>query len=437
MKWRMAWAFAALTGAAWNLAATPLDDYVAAADGAYTWKRCESKEIKDASLSHLELVSQVWHSNFWSHHLLVIRPKALRNPDIALLFVTGGAYNAPDDKEAARLSEVARAAGAVVALLNHVPNQPEYNGRTEDALIAYTFEQFLNTGDPTWPLLFPMVKSAVRAMDTVQGYAKAEWGQSVNRFVVTGASKRGWTTWLTGAVDPRVKAIAPMVIDMLNMKRQLEWTGRMYGRQSEEINDYTALRLDTRDDAPMRQLRSWVDPYAYRDRYTMPKLLLLGTNDPYWVVDSLRNYWDDLPGPKVVYQTPNAGHDLAGGATALGTLAAWFASVAAGAPLPEVTWKLRDGASGPAGVEVRVNPPARVARLWTAHSTDRDFRDDKWESRELPLADGGRVALADVPTPAAGFTAFMAELELEGPGGIPYRLSTRVQVVPDLVNKNP
>ena len=67
-----------------------------------------------------------------------------------------------------------------------------------------------------------MVKASVRAMDCVaeflatseleelQGFTAAYWA-------VSGASKRGWTTWLVGAVDPtRVVAIAPIVLDALN-----------------------------------------------------------------------------------------------------------------------------------------------------------------------------------------------------------------------------
>ena len=80
----------------------------------------------------------------------------------------------------------------------------------------------------------------------------------------------------------------------------------------------------------------------------MPKLLLLGTNDPYWVVDSLRHYWSDLPEPKLVFQTPNAGHDL--GPDAWQTLAAWFQMIADHQPLPKVEWELRDGTDGAAGL---------------------------------------------------------------------------------------
>lgn len=40
----------------------------------------------------------------------------------------------------------------------------------------------------------------------------------VEKFLVSGASKRGWTAWLVGGVDDRVVAIAPIVMDMLNFQ---------------------------------------------------------------------------------------------------------------------------------------------------------------------------------------------------------------------------
>lgn len=412
--------------------------YVHEPDTSFAWKRIDQKKIKDATLTHLELISQNWRGHFWSHDLLIVRPTTSRQADIAMFFITDDSFNASDEKEADPFNEVAQRAGAIVAILSKVPNQPLYDGRKEDALIAFTFDQYLKTRDPTWPLLFPMVKSAVRAMDTLQTFAQQEFNQTIERFVVSGASKRGWTSWLTAAVDNRVVGIAPMVIDMLNMKAQLDWAQKMYGQQSDEIRDYTDLKLHQKlDDPPMQTLRGWVDPYSYRRSYTMPKLLLLGTNDPYWVVDSLRHYWNDLPEPKLVFQTPNSGHDLGGGHDAWQTLAAWFQMIVDRRPLPKVDWQLRDGTNGAAGLMVRVNQPVSKIRLWTAHSTDRDFRDEKWTSYELEIQSGSNQASVDVPKPAAGFTAFLAEVELTAPTGHSYKLSTQVQVIPDGVNRWP
>ena len=412
--------------------------YVHEPDTSFAWKRIDQKKIKDATLTHLELISQNWRGHFWSHDLLIVRPTTSRQADIAMLFITDDSFNASDEKEADPFNEVAQRAGAIVAILSKVPNQPLYDGRKEDALIAFTFDQYLKTRDPTWPLLFPMVKSAVRAMDTLQTFAQQEFNQTIERFVVSGASKRGWTSWLTAAVDNRVVGIAPMVIDMLNMKAQLDWAEKMYGQQSDEIRDYTDLKLHQKlDDPPMQSLRGWVDPYSYRRSYTMPKLLLLGTNDPYWVVDSLRHYWNDLPEPKLVFQTPNSGHDLGGGHDAWQTLAAWFQMIVDRRPLPKVDWQLRDGTNGAAGLMVRVNQPVSKIRLWTAHSTDRDFRGEKWTSYELEIQSGSNQASVDVPKPAAGFTAFLVEVELTAPTGHSYKLSTQVQVIPDGVNRWP
>src|SRR5205085_8379752 len=125
-------------------------------------------------------------------------------------------------------------------------------------------------------------------------------------------------------------------------------------KQSEQIRDYTEIGLiEHINDPPMVKLRSWVDPYSYRARYNIPKLLLLGTNDPYWTVDSLRHYWNELPEPKLVFQTPNAGHNLNGGVEATETLAAFFQMVADKEEMPTMEWQLSDG--GNPHLHVKVN----------------------------------------------------------------------------------
>ncbi len=403
-----------------------LENYVALADTNHAWNEVSQTNTDGFAITRLEMTSQRWREHVWTHRLQVVRPNRVRNPDIAFLFITGdgdGRGNLP------MLRILAERAGAIAAVVTRVPNQPLYDGRKEDALIAYTFDQYLKTGDETWPLLFPMVKSAVRAMDTVESFADRAYHQKVERFVVSGASKRGWTTWLTAAIDGRVKAIAPMVIDMLNMKKQIEWAEKCYGKQSEQIHDYTDLNLHLKLDEPaIVRLRGWVDPYSYRQRYNMPKLLLLGTNDPYWTVDSLRHYWNDLPEPKLIYQTPNAGHDLGDRKESTQTLGAFFQMVADRQALPQLNWLFK-GADA-AELSVTVNPPARSIRLFTCDSADRDFRDDLWTSRVLQGTASSR-AEGRASVPAQGYRACLAEVTLVSPTGHEYKLSTEAYVVPD------
>jgi PhoPQ-activated pathogenicity-related protein len=180
------------------------------------------------------------------------------------LYNQGGTANA---NSIALGMDLARKMGAPVAILYGIPNQPLLGGKFEDALIAETFVRYLDTKDATWPLLFPMTKSLVRAMDALQAFAKQEWNVEVRWFVVSGASKRGWTTWLTGASDPRVKAIAPMVIDTLNMVEQMENQLRSFGKYSDMIRDYT-LRGLVPIPKTEEAVKLWrmIDPYFYKDR---------------------------------------------------------------------------------------------------------------------------------------------------------------------------
>ena len=411
-----------------NAASNALADYVHHPDDSFAWKKASQRQVDSFQVVEVDCTSQTWREGAWHHQLLLVRPAQLRHPDIAFLFITG---SGKVEKELSLLQTLADRAGAIAAVINNVPNQPLYDGLKEDDLIAYTFAHFLESKDATWPLLFPMVKSAVRGMDAVTAEAKADLSGHITRFMVGGASKRGWTTWLTAAVDPRIAAISPMVIDMLNMKAQAQWAQQMYGGQSEEINAYTKLHLiDRMDDPGMVALRGWVDPYSYRARYTMPKLLLLGTDDPYWVVDSLRHYWNELPDPKLVFQTPNAGHDLAGGREAIPVLAAFFQMIADHQQPPRMTWKFKSDSPATASVTVNLSRPAQAFKLWTAVSTNRDFRTITWSSADLAAPSLSHVT-AKVEKPETGFRAYLVEAEMKASTGDDYKLSTEARVIPD------
>lgn len=384
----------------------PLFSYVKAPDPAYTWAReSETPAPGGGVITKVNLTSQVWQGIPWQHVLWICRPAQLRPGTAALLVITGGSGRNLNT-EYALLANMANAAGIPVAVLFGIPNQPLYGGKTEDALIAHTFIEFLRTGDKTWPLLYPMTKSAVRAMDTIQQIAEQEWHTPVRRFVVTGASKRGWTTWLTGAVDSRVAGIAPMVYDNLNLAAQMRQQLAMYGRYSEQIGDYLEGDLLGKLATPAGNvLADMVDPYVFRQRLRMPKLIINGSNDRYWTLESANLYFRDLLGENRILYVPNAGHGLGNYTDVVSSVLALTRACSEGKRLPRFAWDCRES---DAGLTLTLRPEAPLAvRVWTATSPTTDFRDAQW-SATLLTATRGRYAFA-LPRPAEGYAAVFAE----------------------------
>ncbi len=404
-----------------------LDEYVKRDDPAFAWSVTKTEPSEAGTVYHVKLTSQVWEGITWTHGLRIYEPAELTYKDAVLLFITGGSTTSQPKAEDALMGfSLARLTGSRVAVLPQVPNQPLLGDKTEDALIAETFMRYLETKDENWPLLFPMVKSAVKAMDAIQQWAERDGKPAVKRFVVTGGSKRGWTTWLTGASDPRVIAIAPMVIDTLNMKAQKKHSLEVWGKYSEQIGDYTRRGLTERDDDPdAERLWKMVDPYTYRDRLTMPKLMINGTNDRYWVIDALNLYWDDLKGPKSVVYVPNAGHNLAVNRDySLNGIGAFFRSNVGKLPWPALAWKHEDAGNGALKLTVTSTPEPRSARIWVALSDDRDFRDSTWKDQAMTV--NGAVAVGEVPRPEKGYIAIVGDMEY-AVDGIAYHLSTQVR----------
>ncbi len=411
---------------------TALQDYVSNPDDSFGWKLIGKSEQALGKIYDVELTSQTWQGLVWKHVFMIYEPQKLRHREHALLFITGGGHlNKPKPEEQQMGLMLATLAGARVAMLHQVPNQPLFGNRVEDDLITETLLKYLETGDKSWPLLFPMVKSAVRGMDAVEQIGRDQkWDAPIKSFVVTGASKRGWTTWLSAVADKRVVGIAPIVIDTLNFQKQMDYQLETWGKYSEQIVDYESKGLiqKMRDDrtAP---LWSWLDPHTYRSQLTLPKLIINGTNDRYWTVDALNNYWDDLSGPKFIHYVTNAGHNLknsqGGREAALATLAVFFEYVVAKQPLPTLGWKHSDG-DGVCRLTITSKPEPISVRLWTAGSSTKDFRESKWESKTLAAKPNGEF-IGDAPKPAGGHIALFGDAQFTSPTGTIFTFSTQMR----------
>src|SRR5579871_4435224 len=241
-----------------------LKQYIEKPDATYRWRRLGAQHREGVTVTELELTSQTWQGIVWKHRMQVFTPDSVAYADAAFLTI-GADYTYAVHHLNAGVGYAA-ATGMVCAYLYDIPNQPLFDDLVEDALIAYTLVQRLDTGDPEWPLLYPMVKGAMRAMDALQEFCAQESVAAPERFLVGGASKRGWTTWLTAAVDARVAGILPMVYDNLNLLAQMPHQVEVCDTYSEQISDYTKSGLIDR----MRtlegvQLAFAIDPYTYRD----------------------------------------------------------------------------------------------------------------------------------------------------------------------------
>ncbi len=393
----------------------------------------EKYDFGELTAFDILLTSQKWREHIWTHQLTLYVPEEIKF-DGALLFITGGSvkdglpnWKSKENDEAKLFARVAKKNSAVVAIIRQTPNQPLYDGLVEDELISFTLHNFKQDKDYSWPLLFPMVKTAVRAMDVVQAFAKENFETEISRFTISGASKRGWTTWLTGATDPRVEAIGPMVIDVLNMPVSLDYQVEAWNEYSIQIEDYTELEIPQTVNSPDGDaITQMIDPYSYREKLTMPKIIFIGTNDEYWPVDAIKNYIKDIPGENYIHYVPNAGHGLGGGAQAVRALSAFWGRTLEKQEYPNFTYEITSNDnSATITVESNSNELLNVS-LWIADSEDRDFRDE--EFTPISLEQNGPIR-SKVKFPENGYKAFYIDMEYADPKGGKYTKSTRMYVV--------
>jgi PhoPQ-activated pathogenicity-related protein len=401
-----------------------LDSYIKRPEPKSGWTVKSHEKEGNLEVVCLNLTSQVWRGITWKHRIWIYRNKQTTS-DLSLLLITGGRA-----KRERRFGEdLLSQSGGTVAILDSIPNQPLFNKLREDDLIAHTFLQYIKTGERDWPVLLPMTKSAVKAMDAIQEFSKKNWPKNpVKRFVPTGGSKRGWTTWLTGIADKRVAGIIPIVYDNLNVGAQMKHQIATWGKYSRQIDEYTKRGLQSLFDTKRgKELSALVDPYSYRHRIKdMPKLVINATNDAYWTLDALNLYWSDLGNNKNILYVPNQPHGIRDIDRVVASAAAFMRRLGENKTLPKLEWKHQATADR---TSIHVNPKEKPleVRVWVALADTKDFRKSRWRMNVLEANASGRYETF-YETPDKGFKAFFVEVKY-GSEKHTYTLSTSIRII--------
>jgi len=427
---------------------TALDEYVGKPDPAFSWKLHSQFEGDGYTGFVLEMTSQSWRSAeevdrpAWTHWVTIIRPTVVEH-DTGLLFIGGGDNGDPaPDKASDRSARIAVETKSVVVDLGMVPNQPLRFAdspdvdRYEDDLIAYSRVKHFSTKDDEWLVRLAMVKSGVKAMDAAQAFLASEagGGRAPHSFVVAGGSKRGWTSWLVGAVDERVTAIMPLVIDALNSEMITRHHYEVLGFFAPSLGDYVAHGLfPHKIGTPEYQaVLAIEDPYNYRNRKRMqiPKFLINASGDQFFLPDNSQFYYGDLPEPKRLRYVENSAHNLAE-TDAVDSMMAFYHAVLTGAELPEYGWsKEQDGS-----LRVTTKTKPISATLWQAVNPEaRDFRVEAVGKIYAPTpiepqADGSYLVRPEAPE--KGFRAAFVELAYDLGGPSLMKVTTEIVITPD------
>ncbi|MDQ1362861.1 MAG: hypothetical protein QG652_721 [Pseudomonadota bacterium] len=427
---------------------TALKTYIEHDDGMFNIQHLAAVPGTGFTYHLYKLTSQKWltetevNNPVWTHNLVVIVPGAVRS-STAMLFVAGDDNDdtppGATDSTVQIVAQLALGSQSIVAALFQAPNQPlTFSGglvKSEDTLVSYTWDKAMDTGNYEWVAYLPMTKSVVKAMDGLQQVAP-DLGYPINNFVLTGYSKRGAAVWFTAVVDARVKAIAPGVIDYLNITPSFEHHYKSYGNYSPAVQDYVDLGITDKMRSPeFRALEPLVDPYSHRDMLTMPKFILNSSGDQFFLPDSSRFYLDDLKGETHIRFAPNTSHSLAnsktGVADTLYSLLGWYQTILYNLQRPDIHWAVNNGV-----LSATTSLPPAAVRVWRVHNpAARDFRwhviGEAWAPTILsPNADGSYSVVLD--TPVSGFSAAYIEFVYTGLTGAPVTYSTQVYVTPDV-----
>lgn len=297
-----------------------------------TYNLLSQENLPGLEWRRYQLTSQYWTPEdlvspaAWQHEVEIFIPEGSTSTQ-GLVVINNGINHgtetipasSPTDFSIDTLQNIARATNTLVIAISTIPNQYlEYQQdgtpRKEDYSVARSWRLFMEAPDTrsTLPLNIPMTAAVSQAMTMAQ---QALPEKALDSFIVTGLSKRGWTTWFTAINDSRVSAIVPFVIDLLNTRVALEHMYQSYGGNWPiAFAPYYQDEIDKKLETPgFTKLMQIIDPLQYLDteyqaRLSIPKYIINASGDDFYVPDNTDFYYDKLPGVKALRVAPNSSH---------------------------------------------------------------------------------------------------------------------------------
>jgi len=395
---------------------------------------------------YIKMVSGTWltkkevnHTEWW-HWITIVVPNNVVETE-ALLMIGGGSNKDQKPRKASEiLINTALGTNSVIAEISNIPFQPlnyandTKDDRYEDDLIAYGWKKFLEGGardeDASWLARLPMTRAVVKGMDVIQKIT-SDFNITIDKFVVAGASKRGWTAWTTAVVDNRVIAIIPIVIDLLNVMPSFDHHWRCYGEWSPAIDDYVNEGItEWIGSKEYNRLLELVEPYSFIDQLQIPKFLINATGDEFFVTDSWKFYWESLIGNKYLQYVPNGNHGLTGTYNPE-SLVSFYHAIITNSDIPKFNWYVSNDS-----IYLNVNTNANyTVKSWEAiNENTRDFRvpviGKSWKSDKINTTSNDKYYL-HVSKPKTGYKAGLLEITIESGTKEPFVFTTGTLVSPN------
>ena len=399
---------------------------------------------KGASVYRIKMNSGSWltkelvNEPIWWHWIDIVIPDTL-DTSTSLLFIGGGSKFDNDLFLDSLSIQKAIETKSIISHISNIPFQPlkfissDSIERYEDNLIAYGWNKFLQGGakkeDAEWLARFPMTRAVVRAMDVIQEITSSS-EHAVKKFFISGASKRGWTTWTTAAVDKRVMGMAPLVIDALNLVPSFDHHYKLYGDWSPAVNDYVEFHImDWMNTKEFKKLMNYVEPYQFKELFTMPKLIINGTIDEFFATDSWKFYWEDIPDKKYLQYVPNGNHGLTEGYRYKNVFS-FYDRLIHSRNLPEMEWHIEKDVFH---LNLGIDTPHSIS-LWKINNPNsRDFRiwevGRNWNKIEIKSNKSGKYEI--VAPMGEGYTASLVEVVFYPNSKTPITLTTGTHVLPN------